>query len=364
MKIYFTASFSAGRKFLKQYKRILATIRNGKNEVNGEELIIDKAEVNGNGKKAEKIFAREKKRIEEIDAVVAEVSEPSLGVGSEIAYALTIDKPVLALFYKDSANKLSPMILGNPSDNLYLEHYDEDNLKRVIINFLNHIKSNKKRKGRLIVVEGSDGSGKATQTQLLVDHLKKNHLKVKQIEFPRYYTSFHGEIVARFLRGEFGQMQTVSPYLISLAYALDRLSLREQINDWLKQGYLIIANRYVTSSIAHQAARLPQNQREEFIEWLDTLEYRVHKLPREDLVIYLYVSWQIGQKLSQQAKKAYLNGQKDIAEVDIKHLQETEKMYEWLLTHKKNWVKIDCVKGGKIKSREEIQREIRQIIKV
>lgn len=362
MKIYFTASFSSGRPFLKLYQKIISILKNAKNElISGEQLLKEKAEIN-NGKTPQDIFEREKENIEKTDVVVAEVSEPSLGVGSEIAYALTIDKPVLALFYKESPNKLSPMICGNPSDHLYLEHYDEDNIRGLLKNFLKHIMETKNHKGKLIVIEGSDGSGKTTQTKMLVDYFKKRHVKVKYIEFPRYYTSFHGEIVARFLRGEFGAINSVSPYLISLAYALDRLSQRDQINNWLKRGYMIVANRYVTSSLAHQAAKLNDRERDRFVEWLDELEYRVHKMPREDLVIYLYVPWQIGQQLSQSKTKVYLNGQKDIAENDIKHLQETEKMYNWLLRNKKNWVRVKCVRKGKIRDKKEIQEKIRKLL--
>ena len=361
MQIYFTASFSGGRQFFKQYKKILHLLKKGNELVGGEQLLGEK-ETNGNLEKVKTVFEREKKRIEQADLVVAEVSQPSLGVGSEIAYALTLDKPVLSLFYKESQNLLSPMIAGNPSDNLYLEHYNDDNLGRLIKNFLKFITDSKTHKGKLIVIEGSDGSGKTTQTKLLIEELKKRKVKIRQIEFPRYYTSFHGDIVARFHRGEFGTIDAVSPYLISLAYALDRLSLRDELNEWLKKGYTVIANRYVPSSLAHQAAKMPEREREKFVEWLSELEYRVHKMPKEDLVIYLFVPWQIGMELSQQARKEYLKGKKDIAEVNSKHLEETEKMYHYLLKKKKNWVKIDCVKNGNLKSKEEIQKEIQKLI--
>lgn len=363
MNIYFTASFSSGRKYLKQYQKILSLLKSKNNTVSGEQLILEKPEINGNGKNAVEIFNREKKRIEEADFIIAEVSEPSLGVGSEIAYALTLDKPVLALFYKDSQNKLSPMIAGNPSDSLYLEHYDDDNLKIIINKFFQFITSQKQKKGKLIVIEGGDGSGKTTQTKLLVDYLKHKGQKVKLIEFPRYYTSFHGDIVARFQRGEFGTIDNVSPYLISLAYALDRLSMRDEINDFLKKGYYLIANRYVTSSIAHQAAKVTDSEKEKFINWLDELEYRVHKMPREDLVIYLHVPWKIGQELScGKTDKAYLNGARDISEEDKKHMEESEKMYLYLLNHKKNWMKIECFEKGKMREKEEIQREIQNLL--
>ncbi len=178
-----------------------------------------------------------------------------------MVYALVKDKPVLALFYKDVEDKLSPMIIGNPSENLFLEHYDEDNLEIKLKKFINHIESLKKRKGKLIVIDGGDGSGKTTQANLLVDYLKKRGFKVKYYDFPRYYSSFHGKLVGRFLAGEFGSLDSVSPYLASLAYALDRASVKEEMEEWLAKGGIIICNRYVTSSMAHQSARLPEKER-------------------------------------------------------------------------------------------------------
>ena len=150
MKIYFTASFSGGGKNKTQYKKIVKLLSTGKNEVTGQEVLLEKPEVNGDEAKHQQIFAREKERIEKAQAVVAEVTHPSFGVGSEVAYALTLEKPVLALFYKDSPNKLSPMIRGNPSDSLYLEHYDDDNVSLEIKKFLEFVKTSQKKKGRLI----------------------------------------------------------------------------------------------------------------------------------------------------------------------------------------------------------------------
>ncbi|MGB9707619.1 MAG: dTMP kinase, partial [Microgenomates group bacterium] len=295
--------------------------------------------------------------------IIAEVTNPSTAVGGEIVYALVKNKPVLALFYKDAEDKLSPMIKGNPSENLYLEHYDEDNWQRKIDKFITHVLNLKKRKGKLIVIDGGDGSGKTTQAQLLVDYLKEKGEKVKYYDFPRYYSSFHGRLVGRFLAGEFGQLDQISPYLASLAYALDRASVKEEMDEWLTKGGIIICNRYVTSSMAHQAARLPEEKRKEFINWLDELEYRQHKMPRPDLVIYLYVPWQIGLQLTEKKvnKRRYFKGQ-DIAEKDIKHRQEAEKMYLYLAKTQKNWVKIDCVEEGEILSIKKIHQKIIKIL--
>ncbi|MBI4999856.1 hypothetical protein HZB97_03765, partial [Candidatus Gottesmanbacteria bacterium] len=349
---------------------IIALIKEaGYKLASGEQIVNKELLLKDRRLSKEKIFSREKKAIESADCLVAEVTSPSTGVGGEIAYALTRQKPALALFYKEAEDKLSPMIAGNPSDNLYLEHYDEDNLKIILQEFLEHVEKRKQKKGKLVIVEGSDGSGKATQTELLVDYLKKKKIPVKAMDFPRYYSSFHGKIVGRFLNGEFGKIDQVSPYLASLAYALDRAAAREEMEDWLGRGGLIVSNRYVTSNMAHQGAKLPQEKRDEFVKWVDELEYKVHKIPREDLVIYLYVPWKIGLELTKKkGERGYVKGL-DIAEADIKHRQKAEKMYLWLAKTRKNWVKIDCLPAGrqvadsKIRPKQEIHQEILKVLK-
>ena len=292
------------------------------------------------------------------------MTKPSSGVGGEIVYALMHHKPVLALFYKDATNLLSPMIPGNPSDDLYLEHYELDSLPLLLKKFLEQVKTMKNRKGKLIVIDGGDGSGKTVQSELLTKYLQDSGYKVKYYDFPRYYTSFHGRIVGRFLAGEFGKLDDVSPYLASLAYALDRASAKDEMDSWLAAGGYILSNRYATSSMAHQGARLPENLHNEFVSWIDELEYKVHKIPREDIVIYLYVPWQIGLELTKQKGiRGYIGKGQDIMEKDLVHRQESEKMYLSLARSRKNWVKIDCVENGKILPKEVIHEKILAALK-
>jgi dTMP kinase len=145
------------------------------------------------------------------------------------------------------------------------------------------------KKGKLVVFEGIDGSGKTTQLDLLTEYLKERSIPFETIDFPRYWDSFHGKTVARYLKGDFGEVDSVSPYLISLAYSLDRATAKREMNVWLREGKIVLANRYATSNMAHQAAKLPEKKRKEFLDWLYELEYRVNKIPKEDLVIYLHV---------------------------------------------------------------------------
>ena len=115
-------------------------------------------------------------------------------------------------------------------------------------------------KGKLIVIEGTDGSGKTTQLKLLKSYLEKNSIPVETVSFPRYKKSFHGKTVAKYLRGEFGAMDSVSPYLVSLAYAMDRATAKWDMNKWLREGKIVIADRYATSNMAHSAAKLPEKE--------------------------------------------------------------------------------------------------------
>jgi len=362
MRVYFTSATTNNGDYIAQEKAIIAELKKLKHTfTSGEHIVHQEVLKKDSSGSAQDIFKREKQAIEEADCVVAEVTKPSSGVGGEIVYALTHHKPVLALFYKDTPNALSAMIAGNPSDHLFLEHYDEDGLPIILKHFLDQVVVEKRRRGKLIVIDGGDGSGKTTQSELLMGYLKSCKIAVKGFDFPRYYSSFHGQIAGRFLAGEFGS--DVSPYLASLAYALDRASAKEEMDMWLTHGGVIVSNRYATSNMAHQGARLPEDKRSEFLEWIDELEYKVHKIPREDIVIYLHVPWRVGMELTKKkGERAYLGDRKDILEADTKHRQGSEHMYLELAKKRNNWIIVECVKDGKILSKEKIHEKILSVL--
>lgn len=221
--------------------------------------------------------------------------------------------------------------------------------------------------GKLIVIEGSDGSGKSTQLELLRKSLLAQKSRVKTLKFPQYKGTFFGKTIAEFLRGELGELRTINPYLISLVYAMDRAEARDNMYKWLNDGKIIVLDRYVTSNMAHQTGRLPKSKRAKFLKWIDGLEYKVNNVPREHIVIYLYVPYQITQRLMEntdRANRSYAKGKgKDIVEGNLNYLKKSEEAYLYLAKKYPHWVKIDCIdEKGNMRSREAIHVEIKQIL--
>lgn len=360
MKIYLGAAVTAGRKYYPQLKQMEKILIGLGHKVTGGVL---KKEVAAESRaEAKKVYQREIKLVSEADLVIAEVTLPSWGTAFLMEYALNEGKPVLALFYKDNDHDLPLMIKGHPE--LYLEHYDEDNLHAILKKNIDHFSQMKSRRGKLVVIDGADGSGKATQTKKLLAYLKNQRIKNKYISFPRYYTSFHGRHVGRFLTGEFGGNNEVSPYLSSLAFALDRLTARDEIVEWLKDGNIVVADRYVSASMAHQTSKLPPRKRKDFVDWLYAMEYKEHKLPKEDVVIFLYVPAETAQKLLDKKKARKYSRGKDRAEIDIKHQQRSIEMYRQLSKRFKHWEMIKCVDSkGELLCIDEVHERILAVLR-
>jgi dTMP kinase len=218
-------------------------------------------------------------------------------------------------------------------------------------------------RGKLIAIEGIDGSGKRTQLDLLSSELDARGLATFRISFPRY-DSFYGKLVGRFLNGEFGALEAVDPHLSALLYAGDRLEAKPEIEAALAAGTFVLADRYVGSNMAHQTARVPPEQREEFIAWLKKLEYGLYTLPVEDLVIFLHVPVPEAHRLvGMKSARTYTNLKRDIQEADIEHLEQTAIIYDRLATEA-NWARIECIStaSGVLYSPEEIHRAVLQTV--
>ena len=214
-------------------------------------------------------------------------------------------------------------------------------------------------RGRLIVLEGIDGSGKRTQLDMLARALSGRNVPLNQISFPRY-EGFFGKLVARFLNGDFGPLDAVDAHFSALLYAGDRYEAKPGIESGLAAGHTVLADRYVGSNLAHQGARVKRGNRGEFIQWLKKLEYEIYSLPAEDLVIYLRVPVAEAHRLvGQKAARDYTKLRRDILEADIAHLEAAAEVYDQL-AQQPNWVKIECfdAKAGALRSPDAIHAEI------
>lgn len=220
------------------------------------------------------------------------------------------------------------------------------------------------QKGHFVVIEGTDGSGKTTQIQLLADKLDQTGVLYQVIDFPRYGENEYANLVSRYLKGEFGGVNDVSPYLASLPYAGDRLLAKPLIESWLEQGQLVIANRYVPSNKAHMAAKLQIDERQLFIDWIDNLEHNINGIPREELVILLYVPPEINQSnVDKKTERSYLEGkQRDIHEADLDYLSSSSQIYLQLAGQEPHWQVINCMKDGVLRIPKDIHQDILQLL--
>jgi dTMP kinase len=219
-------------------------------------------------------------------------------------------------------------------------------------------------KGKLVVIDGSDASGKKTQTELLVERLKKKGIKVKTLDFPQY-DSFFGKMVSSYLNGEFGSLKQLNPKIPSLLYALDRYGQREIIGEWLKEGNIVVLDRYMESNIAYQTAKLDdEKERAELRKWIMELEFDKLKIPRADMVIYLNVPFEISSNLIKtRPKKGYLNGkEKDIHEKDDEYQKKVAENYVKLSKTTSRWFLVECTKNGNILSKEEISEKVWNVV--
>ncbi len=219
--------------------------------------------------------------------------------------------------------------------------------------------------GKFIVVDGSDGAGKKTQTDFLIARLEKEGHKIASYDFPQYEKTFFGKMVGRYLNGEFGEVDDVDPYLASLLFAGDRWQASEAIRKDLAAGRLVISNRYIQSNMAFMSAKFKtQIEKDNYLNWLAELEFQIYGIPKPDLVIYLYVPYEISQQLvDKKAKRSYTDLKRDIHEKNTDFLKRVEQSYLMLADKYPEWRKIDCTKAGKIQSIKEISEKVYSVIK-
>ncbi len=226
----------------------------------------------------------------------------------------------------------------------------------------------KNKKGRLIVIDGTDGSGKATQVELLAKRLKAEGKKVALVDFPEYYKNFFGKFIGHCLSEQYYNFINVHPKIASVLYAADRFESSKEINNYLEKGYIVLANRYVSANQIHQGGKIKSaKKRAEFIKWLDEMEYGVFKIPRPNLVLYLSVPLDLSLKMMKErnknSKRNYVGNKKDVHEVDIDFQKNSRASALWLSSYLKNFIKIDCSDKKGMKTREDIHEEVYKLVK-
>ncbi len=216
--------------------------------------------------------------------------------------------------------------------------------------------------GKLIVIEGTDGSGKSTQFRLLSERLEKEAVCFKHLVFPRY-SQESSALIRMYLGGEFGtKPEDVNAYAASTFFAVDRYaSYKMDWGQWYTSGGLVLSDRYTTSNAVHQTVKVPQEERMTFLHWLYDLEFDKLQLPKPDLVLYLDVPTDFTEKLLRRREQD-THTQADIHEQDTAYLaacrevgRQAAEFYHWQV--------ISCVKDGAMRTIEDIHEEIYQCVK-
>ena len=211
--------------------------------------------------------------------------------------------------------------------------------------------------GKLIVIEGTDGSGKSTQFRLLTERLEKEGRAFRQLEFPQYNEP-SSALIKMYLGGEFGHNPSdVNAYAATAFFAVDRYASYKKVwGKWYEEGGLVLTARYTTSNAVHQASKEPEEKQMDYLTWLYEFEYDKLGLPRPDLVIYLDVPTDFTEKMM-RSREAATNTHADIHEQDLEYLATCRHLGKAAAAHY-GWTVINCVKDDQMRSIEDIQNEI------
>lgn len=190
------------------------------------------------------------------------------------------------------------------------------------------------------MIDGADGSGKATQSKLLVERLGSEGKKVKTLDFPQYTANHFGRLLRECLDGHRGDFLELDPRIASTIYAADRFESAETIRQWLEDGVVVILDRYVSSNMLHQGGKIhDEEELQDFLEWLDAMEHSVFKIPRPDLILYLEVPYSFRQKmLFVDKSRTHL----DVVETHEAYQLAAETNAKRLTAKLNNWQTIVC----------------------
>lgn len=210
----------------------------------------------------------------------------------------------------------------------------------------------------IIALEGIDGSGKGTQSRILTDALTAAGKKASLLSFPRYSDTRFGGAIGDFLNGRFGNLETVSPYLVSVLYAGDRFESKAVIEQAVSENDVLIFDRYTASNIAHQGAKVGPEERDEIVSWIEDIEHSVFGLPHPDMTLLLEVSVETSQALIQKkAPRDYTDEKADLQESDVAYMAAVRDCY-LTLAERSDWRTVSCARDGELRTVEEIAAEV------
>jgi dTMP kinase len=229
---------------------------------------------------------------------------------------------------------------------------------------LNFSKSKKreKPKGKFIVIDGNDGTGKSTQSELLIKTLKTEGYEVETIHFPQYGNKSAGA-VEEYLSGKYGRL---NPYAASIFYAIDRFDASATITDWLKEGKVVVCDRYVTANAGHQGGKIVSDfERLKYFKWLNNLEYKIFGIPKPDLNIILHMPAETANELMEERhkKSGAEEKRKDIHEEDLDHLKASENAYLEIAKLFPNTKLVECVEGDELLLPQEIHNKVWELVR-
>lgn len=218
--------------------------------------------------------------------------------------------------------------------------------------------------GRFVVIDGPDGSGKTTQTNLLVEELKANGLEVEMADFPQYGKK-SAVFVEEYLNGTYGAM---SAQAASIFYAVDRFDASFRIRELLQAGKIVISNRYVTANAGHQGGKISdENERLKYFRWLNNLEYEIFGIPKPDLNVILHVPTEVAIKLLKERRKnenaPSAHKKADLHEQDIEHLKNATEAYLQIAKLFPNTKLVECFVDGRLLSPNEVHNKVWELVR-
>ncbi len=217
--------------------------------------------------------------------------------------------------------------------------------------------------GKLIVIDGGANVGKATQADMLMNRLINEGFLVGKIDFPRYSQNAIGHFIRECLDGAEDKFAAIDPKIAAIVYAADRFESKKQIEEWMAEGRIIIFDRYVSSNMLHQGAKVQDGDaRDEFFSWVEHLEHDIFGLPRPDMTVYLDIPPEDSQKLLEYIEDigvTIVNPE----EKDKAHQAKVSKCASYLAGTQNQWVTVQCVTNGNLRPREDIHEEVYAVVR-